>query len=121
MDEDAVNVQEFAMANFDLLADDDDLNENDLLEYASPEEVEHVQKIIDDANAEESNENGQDTQDFEMADSTNRHACKSDAQIDEYAEAAHKESTKHQTKWAVNVFKGKYSTISMKYLKETSK
>lgn len=105
-------IEEIVVANFNLLADSDDLNEYFLEEEVTQEEIQAVQAIVTEAEAVNNSENQDSGDDFEEESSDGRHATANAAKLDFYADANHTDSTKKQTKWAVNLFTGKYKLFS---------
>lgn len=112
---DAGSLSDFVDANFDLLAGNDELNSDNILQEVSAEEVEQVENAIEEATAQNEAMDMDEAHAFEEGDPNFCHCRKSEAEIDKYAENAHKDSTKHQTKWALNVFRGKSSEFSLNF------
>lgn len=102
MDGDA---EEFAVS-FDLLPDNELEGEEVNLDDLNEEQREQIYALMDTVNAATPQENDPDYQAFEESNRTFRFVRKTEAQIDETAEATNRESTRWQTKWAVKVFKG---------------
>lgn len=109
-------VLEIAEANFNLLADSDDLNECNLEEEITEEDIEHVQNIIAQAESQNQAENDDSMDDFADAQTSSRHASANEAKLNFYADANHRDTTKQQTKWAVNLFTGNYDIFSEIYV-----
>lgn len=114
-------MDEFVHVNFDLLADNDDLNADNILQDASPEEIEQVESAIQEVVEQDMSIQMEEDEAFDEASSTSRHVKKTEAQIDKLADNAHRDSTKNQTKWAVNVFKGTFAHISVKFFTSNGK
>lgn len=102
---------DFIQANFSLLSDTDDLNDTNFLEEASPEDIAKIQDALNQEEVEETMDFTDENQPLQPQGKISRHVSKSDKEIDEYAEASIKDSTKHQTKWALNVFRGKSHVV----------
>lgn len=101
-------IEEIAVANFNLLADSDDFNECFLEDEVSPEELEAVENIVTEAQAQQNSEIEDSLSDFQDEATFQRHATSNAAKLDFYAAENHKDTTKRQTKWAVNLFTGNY-------------
>lgn len=105
--EDAENFTDFVAANFDLLADSDDMNQVELDENISPEAIQQVQNIIDEANEQNQSEKDTDDEAFDGPLKPSRHVLASAEKVDQYAHDSHARATHTQSKWAVNVLRGK--------------
>lgn len=111
-------IEEIAVANFDLLGDSDDFNELILDGEVTQQELEAVEGIVAQAQVEKNSETQDSLDDFEEAATIQRHASANEEKLDFYAAENHKDTTKRQTKWAVNLFTGKsilFSQISCKF------
>lgn len=102
----SVPTDDFIEANFHLLADDDSLFDPQTLQEANTEQVQDVENIMEEVIAGESEEIMEENEAFIGPLQPGRHATVNEQILDDYASAEHRDSTKHQTKWAVNVFKG---------------
>lgn len=69
------------------------------------EEIENIVAENEAVNLPES-DNSLDA--FEKQDDTSRHATSNAAKLNFYADVNHTDTTKQQTKWAVNLFTGIY-------------
>lgn len=105
-------IEEIAEANFDLLSSSDELNQVYLEDEITEEELQTVQQVISEAEGENVPQNEDSADDFEEGSTHSRHATANSEKLDFYADANHRDSTKKQTKWAVNLFTGKYILFS---------
>lgn len=101
-----INIDDFVAANFELLAGNDSLLQSQIVQEASADDTEEVENILHKVNQAENIENTGTDQDFEGPLKHRHHVIVTDQILDNYASAEHETSTKNQTKWAVNVFKG---------------
>lgn len=108
-------ILEFAEANFDLLTDNDELNEVNLNDELAEEHMEAVQQIFTEYDMQQSTENQDSVDDFESESKVLRHANCNSEDLDNYSDANIKDTTKQQTKWAVSIFTGKNIFLSQKY------
>lgn len=108
---DALDMNDFVNANFNLLAETDELNDVQLDEEISPEEMEQVQNAIQDEISKEMDERSSNNEEFEGQLRPARHVMVSSARVDEYAHDSHAPATHTQSKWAVNIFRGKLNTF----------
>lgn len=97
---------EFIDANFDLLADNDPLYTAANLQEATGEDVQQVENIVQDAMNIDTPESQLENEVFTGPVLPVCHVTVNEQILDNYASAEHKNSMKHQSKWAVNVFKG---------------
>lgn len=107
---------EIAEAKNDLLADSDDLNTSHLEEEFNEENIQEVEGIIAEAQLQNPAENEDSLDDFTDTITTSRHANANEEKLNFYADANHKDTTKQQTKWAVNLFTGNYELFTEIYL-----
>lgn len=105
-------LEEIAVANFDLLGPNDDLYEVNLEDELTEEHREAVQNMFNEITEKELGEKADSMDDFEPDVSTSRHVNCSSADLDNYSDANSKDTTKKQTKWAVSIFLGKYTLFS---------
>lgn len=116
---DASHIAEIADANFDLLSPSDDLSECLLEEEVTQEELEAVQDVVMQTEAQNAAENDNSLDDFQDPTAHGRHAMANAAKLDFYADANHRDTTKKQTKWAVTLFTGNYTLFSQKFVSKT--
>lgn len=107
----ARNFAKFVQDNYDLLADNSNENQVELTEEVSPEEIEQVNQIIMENEAEEDAESMDSSDEFEDNPKTVRHASCPNEKVDYYSKKKDKDATQMQTKWAVKVFRGNFYNI----------
>lgn len=109
-------------ANFDLLADSDDLNDIYLEDDVTEEDIEAVENIVTEAEAANNDEMEDSRDAFEEEDTNGRHAKANAEKLDFYADQNSKDTTKRQTKWAVKLFTGNCTLfIEIFFLKPKTK
>lgn len=111
MAENAEVSDDFIQANFSLLTDTDELFAGQLDENLSTEDVQQVENIILAACDTPNSENSKQDADFIGPLLPARHANLSEDKVDEFALKSNAGNTHYQTKWAVNVFRGKFHTL----------
>lgn len=106
----ARTLEDFVEQNLHLLIDNADIVGVRLSDNLSQQEKEEVDAIFD---AEEVHEPAQDDDlsDFENEEMTCRHVSLNEDQVNSLADKRYKDTTKLQTQWAVNVFKGTFINI----------
>lgn len=93
------------VVSFDILPDFD--LEDTEIEYdnLTEEQQDGLQNLMETLQVEDTGEINDDKNAFEDNTVTHRHVTCSNEQVDEIAGQNHKDATKWQTKWAVNVYK----------------
>lgn len=108
---DADDFNNFVNSNLQLLADVEPGTQIILTDNISEQEEENVNIIATAFNAQEQAENNESLDDFEAQQITHRHCTLQNSRIDYLSSKKYKDLTKEQTKWAVNIFRGKCCTF----------
>lgn len=112
----AFNINDFVDSNLQLLADAEEETEYVLTDEVSKDEAEDINVAVSTFNQQEIDENEESSDAFEEEQVTHRHCSLNAAKVDNLALKKHTESTKQQTKWAVNVFRGKCNNFQSNFL-----
>lgn len=104
-----------ATANFDLLSPELDVEDIQIGDELTPEQIENLENAMEQLNTGDPVEKDADFEAFEKQSKTSRHANVTDKDLDAYEYENKMKATHFQTKWAVKVFKGKYELSSVKF------
>lgn len=103
------------IVTFDLFDGNLLLQDDIVLQELTEEQREAIQNHMDTAHASDPQEKDTDFQAFEEQAATSRHVMCTATDVDKIAGQNNTDSTKWQTKWAVTVFKGNFTQLSVKF------
>lgn len=115
----AADISNFVDANFHLLTDNDEMNEILIDGDITPEAIAQVENIIQQAQLPQNEEMQHEDNDFIGPLLPGRHVSASAQKVDEYANESNAPATHTQTKWAVNVLRGKFHISQSIFLQES--
>lgn len=107
--------------SFDLLEGFDLSNDSESVQDLTEEQREALNRFMDTLNTGDPQQKDNDYEAFQQNAVSMRHAICTEEDLDDISDQNSTDTTKWQTKWAVNVYKGNLTHISVKNLAQQVK